>query len=316
LTDSSPLVSIGIPTFNRPEGLRETLKRITAQTYENLEILVSDNHSEDEGAARRIVEEQGKGRSIRFFRQPENIGAIRNLKFLLNQARGDYFAWAADDDLLDPPYVEKCVDAIRRRPGAVVGITGFDVEDRMGTPVIKKEYTRYLAEISASGAFERMRNYVLQPEYYGKYRILWGVIDRKVLQESFEQVLQFLAPGERPLWSYMPIDFAVLSRGDLAVHPECLFHVTLLPTSDGMKESHLIDASQLKLNRKGFRAFNRVVTEADALTAVEKLKLKACLLWEEAFSLARILPFQIIRSVSPGAARAIKKIWFDTLVTK
>ena len=42
-----PLVSIGIPTYNRPAELQQVLKCLTAQTYKNLEIIVSDNASKD-----------------------------------------------------------------------------------------------------------------------------------------------------------------------------------------------------------------------------------------------------------------------------
>src|SRR6185369_14932342 len=42
---STPLVSVGVPTYSRPEGLRRALRALTEQTYENLEIIVSDNAS-------------------------------------------------------------------------------------------------------------------------------------------------------------------------------------------------------------------------------------------------------------------------------
>jgi glycosyltransferase involved in cell wall biosynthesis len=45
--ENEPLVSVGIPCYNRPEGLKRTLECITGQTYKNLEIIVSDNCSPD-----------------------------------------------------------------------------------------------------------------------------------------------------------------------------------------------------------------------------------------------------------------------------
>ena len=45
MQDATPMVTVGIPTFNRPEGLERTLACITKQTYTNLEIIVSDNCS-------------------------------------------------------------------------------------------------------------------------------------------------------------------------------------------------------------------------------------------------------------------------------
>lgn len=311
------MVSVGIPTFNRPEGLREALQRICSQTYQNLEIIVSDNHSTDEHAAAEIVAQFAKDDArIHFYRQSENIGAIPNFRFLLGHATGDFFMWAADDDLLEQNYIENCVLALQKNPAAIVGITGFDVEDRMQTPVIKKEYTQYLRELPAPKTYERLRNYIMQPEYYGKYRVLWGVIKREPLIEAFDEVLSNLGAGERPMWSYMPIDFAVLTRGDLAVSPLCLFHAFLLPTSDGKKESMPSLGRQVILNRRGFKAFSLVIADSKYLTALEKGKLKGYLLLEELYALSRMLPYHFIRKLSPDTARLIKKFWFEKLMRK
>ncbi len=106
-----PLVSVGIPTFNRPEGLRRTLQLICSQTYRNLEILVSDNASpgpETGELVRQLA--AGDGR-IRYFRQPSNIGPIGNFRFVLAKASGDYFMWAADDDEWDTRFIEACLAA-------------------------------------------------------------------------------------------------------------------------------------------------------------------------------------------------------------
>lgn len=109
--ERGPLVSVGIPTFNRPEGLRRTLQLLCGQTYPNLEILVSDNASpgsETEAVAREFLDVDPR---IKYFRQPSNKGAIANFRFVLEKASGDYFMWAADDDEWDPRFVETCLAA-------------------------------------------------------------------------------------------------------------------------------------------------------------------------------------------------------------
>jgi glycosyltransferase involved in cell wall biosynthesis len=92
------LVSVGIPTYNRPEGLRRTLEYITAQTYPHLEIIVSDNCSptpESERVAREFIARDPR---ISFYRQPQPIGISENFQFVLRQSAGKFFMWAADDD--------------------------------------------------------------------------------------------------------------------------------------------------------------------------------------------------------------------------
>jgi glycosyltransferase involved in cell wall biosynthesis len=96
--ESSPLISIGVPTYNRPEGLRKTLHAITRQSYSNLQIIVSDNASPG-GDVREIVEGFSKHDArIQFYRHEINMGATYNFMFVLENATSEYFIWAADDD--------------------------------------------------------------------------------------------------------------------------------------------------------------------------------------------------------------------------
>ncbi len=109
MSSSQALVSVGIPTYNRPEGLRRTLQCITAQTYGNLEILVSDNCSPAPGTEQVTREFMTRDPRIRYVRQPEGLGVSGNFRFVLQQAGGEFFMWAADDDDWDPDFVRQCV---------------------------------------------------------------------------------------------------------------------------------------------------------------------------------------------------------------
>jgi len=102
-----PLVTIGICTYNRADGyLPDTLRSAVAQTYPNLEIVISDNCSEDN--TEEIVESFGDPR-IRYFKQEQNIGVLDNFNFCVAQARGTYFLLLHDDDLIDPDFIEACL---------------------------------------------------------------------------------------------------------------------------------------------------------------------------------------------------------------
>jgi glycosyltransferase involved in cell wall biosynthesis len=126
-----PLVTIGISTFNRASSyLPHSLDSALAQTYRNLEIIVSDNCSSDRTSAE--VRRRATNR-LRYFRQPQNIGANANFNFCLEQARGHYFLLLHDDDLIDPDFVESCVNALQRSGRCEVGVI------RTGTRVIDHE---------------------------------------------------------------------------------------------------------------------------------------------------------------------------------
>jgi glycosyltransferase involved in cell wall biosynthesis len=107
------LVTIGIPTYNRPRELERAIDSALAQDHRALELLVSDNASEDQ-AVRRVCERFASADPrVRIVRQPHNLGHARNYQWLLEAARGEYFMWLADDDWIDPGYVSRCVAALQ-----------------------------------------------------------------------------------------------------------------------------------------------------------------------------------------------------------
>jgi glycosyltransferase involved in cell wall biosynthesis len=106
-SDEKTLVSIGIPTYNRADSyLPQVLRSVLAQTYANIEVLVCDNCSSDN--TQEIVKGFNDPR-IRYFKHEKNIGANNNFNFALNQSRGAYFQLLHDDDLIDPDFVEVCM---------------------------------------------------------------------------------------------------------------------------------------------------------------------------------------------------------------
>jgi glycosyltransferase involved in cell wall biosynthesis len=100
-----PLVSIGVPIYNAEEFLIERINSLVNQTYKNLEIIISDNASSD--SSQKICEEfTKKDIRIKYIRQKKNMGAMWNFLYVLKNANGKYFTWAAADDLMLPEYLE------------------------------------------------------------------------------------------------------------------------------------------------------------------------------------------------------------------
>lgn len=110
-----PLVSIGVPTYNRNVGITKTLESIWTQDYPNIEILISDNHSTDNTS--EIIEGLRRDHpEIKFWRQESNKGMIANFEFVLRQATGKYFMWVADDDKLEPGIIQRYVPYLEQHP--------------------------------------------------------------------------------------------------------------------------------------------------------------------------------------------------------
>lgn len=127
---ATPLVSIGIPTYNRANSyLKQALKSAVSQTYQHIEIIVSDNCSSDD--TKSVVKEFRDPR-IRYYRQSKNIGAVPNCNFCLEQSQGAYFLALYDDDLIDEDFISTCMEAVRPpgEPGVI--FTGARVIDSEG----------------------------------------------------------------------------------------------------------------------------------------------------------------------------------------
>jgi glycosyltransferase involved in cell wall biosynthesis len=114
------MVSVGLPVFNGAEYIRDALDAVLAQTYSDFELLVSDNASTDDTAAicREYAERDSR---IRLVRQERNLGALGNFEFVLEQARGTFFMWAAADDLMSPDWIAHLVSNIRDTDFGVFG---------------------------------------------------------------------------------------------------------------------------------------------------------------------------------------------------
>lgn len=120
-----PKVSIGIPTYNRPDGVLRTIQQLAAQTYTNLDILVSNNASTHPLVAPLLDECARRDPRIRVVHQPENLGLVRNFLYVFQHAASaDYFMWAADDDEWHPDFVRVCMENMLTHDVGTV-MTGF-----------------------------------------------------------------------------------------------------------------------------------------------------------------------------------------------
>lgn len=117
--NNKPRVSIGLPVYNGSNYVREAIGSILNQTYRDFELIICDNASTDN--TQQICEEYAaKDARIRYYRNPKNVGANPNYNLAFHYAHGEYFKWAAHDDVLHPQFLEKCVAALDADPGVVL----------------------------------------------------------------------------------------------------------------------------------------------------------------------------------------------------
>jgi len=126
---AAPRVSIGLPVYNGDAFLAAAIDTLLAQTFTDFELIISDNASTD-GTEAICRERAARDPRVRYIRHDVNMGAMRNFNHVVELARGEYFKWAAHDDMHEPAYVERCVEALDRHADVVLACTKLiDIDD-------------------------------------------------------------------------------------------------------------------------------------------------------------------------------------------
>ncbi len=118
-TRSGPRVTIGLPVYNGERFIREAIESVLGQSYGDLELLISDNASTD-GTEDICREYAAADQRVRYLRNERNLGAAPNYNRLVVEARGEYFKWAAHDDVCKPTFVETCLAVLEADPTVIL----------------------------------------------------------------------------------------------------------------------------------------------------------------------------------------------------
>lgn len=173
-----PLVGIGLPVYNGERYLRGCLDSLLAQDYADVELTVSDNASTD--ATEAICREYAaRDPRVRYHRAERNMGAVWNFRRAFELSRGEYFCWAAFDDLREPAFVRRCVEALEASPRAVMCCPGVRLIDEEGREIGEREFTH---GIRPAGATPRERlSAIARATYWYDF---YGVMRRSALART------------------------------------------------------------------------------------------------------------------------------------
>lgn len=124
-----PLVSVIVPTYNRPAYLVGAVRSVLAQSWRNLEVIVQDNASERDPTP--LITALGDAR-VRVIRHDSNIGQTANMVTGCRRASGEYVAILGDDDLWHPDFVRRLVTPMTTDASIVVSFCAHDYIDANG----------------------------------------------------------------------------------------------------------------------------------------------------------------------------------------
>ncbi|NGZ83105.1 glycosyltransferase family 2 protein [Duganella aceris] len=130
---SAPLVSILLPTHNRPDYAELALRSALAQTYPNLEIVVSDN-SDDELTRQRFAPYAERHPQLRYHRIA-SCPPMENFNNCYSQARGEFVNFLMDDDLYHPEKIARMMQVMLTQDNLGVVTSSRQLIDANGQPM-------------------------------------------------------------------------------------------------------------------------------------------------------------------------------------
>ena len=111
--NNEKLVSIICPCYNHEEFVVDLLDSLLEQTYNNIELFITDDHSADNSF--EIIKNYEGRLKERFANvvielNENNLGVVKTTNNMIKKSKGDYVKIIASDDFLDKNYIRKCVD--------------------------------------------------------------------------------------------------------------------------------------------------------------------------------------------------------------
>jgi glycosyltransferase involved in cell wall biosynthesis len=170
---NGPKVSIGLPTYNGGTRLIKAVSSVMAQDHENIEIIISDNCSDDD-TEEVCTSLSQRYPCIRYYRQPVNRGVTANYSFVLEKATGDYFLWLSDDDTLEPGILKIYTDFLSANPdyALVSGQVNYWQDNKL--VLVEKDFT-----MDSPSPSLRVVNYYFKVMHGAMF---YGLMDRRLAQ--------------------------------------------------------------------------------------------------------------------------------------
>ncbi len=155
-----PLVSIVIPVYNGSNYLHEAIDSALAQTYDNLEIIVVNDGSADDGATEAIALSYGE--KIHYFAK-ENGGTSTALNLGIQHMKGEYFSWLSHDDMYYPNKIKRQIEELSKLADKnTIMMSDLDGIDENYKKIYK---TNYIAHVQA---YPPRANSMIHPIIYNQ----------------------------------------------------------------------------------------------------------------------------------------------------
>jgi hypothetical protein len=193
--ERAPRVSVGLPVYNGEAFIASAIESILDQSFENLELVISDNASTDgtESICRRFAAQDPR---VQYVRSRQNYGYVSNWNTAFQLSRGAYFKWAAADDVCAPDFIGRCVEVLDRDPSAVLAFPrtrGIDEGGQLATleyvpgpgqPAIDISVYSNVAEVPSAASSDPVERFDRHMQDLWETTHLYGLIRSAVLSKT------------------------------------------------------------------------------------------------------------------------------------
>jgi glycosyltransferase involved in cell wall biosynthesis len=195
-SQNQPLVTIGIPLYNEEKYIEETICTAASQCAT---VWVSDNASTDRSAAicERVSREYP---NVHIVRQPRNIGATANFKFLLDKADTPFFMWLGSHDALPDGYIKQLTQLLENSPEAVLAYGVAHHVGVDGNPTGSYGYYDYHETLADKSATARILALI---RHLHDFALVYGVFRTEALRVAWD---------ESGIGPYIASDFILLTH--------------------------------------------------------------------------------------------------------
>lgn len=255
---AAPLVSIMIPTYNRPAMFEKTLKSALAQTYPNIEIIVCDNSTNED--TKKLMQKYISDERVRYIWNPEAHSKEENFAPFERLAKGEYLQWCMDDDILLPNKLKKMLGVFAKHPEVTLVTSRrgvIDASDKLYGkalgPEVEGEYGIFAGEEIARAILFTEANVIGEPSAV--------LFRRRDLQDHYWRAdcRGLLAISDVAMW------LQLLEKGDFAIFAEPLSYYRRHAQQEGQQPEVVLLARReyVRLAEEYYSRRIFIRTEAD-----------------------------------------------------
>lgn len=193
-------ISIVLPTRNRPDCVKICLDSIVNQSYENFEVIISDNSTElfcDE------IVEKYNDRRLKYFKTSKSLGICDSFEFAVNKAQGDWVMLLGDKNIMYRDALQKIVNALEETNPEILNFgqdyfSPFNKDENLLRGKLKKiERNEVLERVDMRKALESYLSYEFLMASVRKEWYLGSIYTGGVYSKSFLESIRVLHDSGR-----------------------------------------------------------------------------------------------------------------------